>query len=211
MAFPIRSKRGFYLITPFLGVSLFITVIGVAAYINNENAQLLEVVGPPKIIEDLIFSAKVVEADVFDVYLHNKLQTYIDYYEPCPGCYLPGLRDIFDNTLDTGIGLLYMRILEEQYHVDCKKTVPPTTLPTYLTHINHRTYQCDGIKFFDYLWLDDMWATEIKPDVSGYGVKCRHDELTTSVGIEFISRYYFLDGEYICDPDIGVRPNSCCH
>ena len=199
MAFPIRSKRGFYILTPFLGVIFFLIVISLAALVNNENEQSLKMARTSDINDDLIFSIESVQADVFDVHLHNRLQTILstidleEIFQNSDLTFPELIRNIARDTI-TEIGKVYIPALRDHFKIDCEVT----------TAIHSATYilftEYPGSKIFNI----DM-TTEIKPIVSRYGLACKSHDPPGSVQLDFQSRAYYLDAENICHQ----RPNAC--
>ena len=73
----IMDKKGFYVVSPFIGVIFILIVITMAAFIVNENMQQLEL-SKAGFGGEMIFLGQVLVADAFDVYIQNKIQTILN-------------------------------------------------------------------------------------------------------------------------------------
>lgn len=198
-----KSRKGFYLVSPFLGFFFFLITVGIAAFFISENDQQIDTAkaGEGQI---LAFISYTIQADVFDVYFQNYLQSVLDSYNV--GESNVALRTYVENktrgALAQDLDATYRTIYESAFDVDCETQDTAYSLIS-ITFTGERKLDILGLGSLKLFSPDGK--TAIWPLISKYSLTCSMDEPPASTSLEFRSRWYYFDAGCIC----CQAPNAC--
>jgi hypothetical protein len=199
MRFP-KSKKGFYLVSPFLGTFFFLITVSIAALFMTENAQQVETAKAGG-GNELIFISYTIQADAFDVYLQNYLQQILDTYvvggsDPI----VTQITNVVTTELSTDLRNTYQAVYQNAFEIHCD-VVDKAWSKVIVTFNGQR-----GAKVLN---CPDPFCppqkTAIWPYASRYALECEIEEPPIEAGISFKSRWYYLNGSNICEQ----APNAC--
>lgn len=197
---PLKSKKGFYLVSPFLGTFFFLITVSIAALFMTEDAQQLETAKAGG-GNDLVFTSFTIQADAFDVYFQNYLQQVLnDYVVGSDVAFHTKLVDEIKNSLSSELGNTYTNLYRNAFGIDCE--VNGTAWSYISVSLNNQV----GV---DIVGCGEAFCpnqkTAIWPYISRYSLRCSIDEPPVETWINFRSRWYYLDGSNIC----RQAPNAC--
>jgi len=213
MTFPIRSKRGFYVMTPFLGVVFFMIVMSLAAFVGSENEQSLKTAKSSDINDDMIFAIGAAQADVLDVQIQNKLQWLLDRLEldvlsADPTLNFVGVieetaekaimaeENYLTGEYEGGISGVYVPALRDNFNLDCSLHEPTYAHMTMIFPVLY-----SGSRF-----INDENMTEPRLMIAAYAMDCTPSyDPQSRVQMEFQGRSYYLDASGIC----AQAPKAC--
>jgi len=184
---PIRDKRGFYVVSPFLGAIFFMMTVSAAAFILNENIQQ-QIVAEASFSNQLVFVAQAIGADVFEVLMQNKLQETLDEIKIGTSTLRDVIEDASRTSITEDIGDIYSPPYMEKFGIEC----------THTEAIHSATYVLFS-KYGGSRIIDRDATTAIKPLISRYGVECTSEEPEGWLRLDFASKAYHLDAKNICD------------
>jgi hypothetical protein len=191
----LRSRKGFYLVSPFLGFFFFMISVSIVAFFVTENNQQIDT-AKAGIEHDLVFTSYTIQADAFDVYFQNYLQGVLDSYVVGGGS-TPVYEQITQsatNVLSVELRDTYQQLYQSAFDIDCD-TLERAYSSVILTFNGQR-----GTDILDP--CEDpfcpMQVTAMWPYASRYGLGCSQDEPPIDIQIDFKSRWYYLDAECIC-------------
>ncbi len=198
----IRSRAGFYLVSPLLGFFFFIISVALVSFYVSENNQWIETARAGS-EHELAFISAAISADAFDVFFQNYLQEVLDNHKV--GERIP-IRTQLRNEIRTAISRelegTYKGIYEQVFNVDCETT--------------EAAYSAIYIRFNGEGGVDVLGSgmmqpftprmeTAIWPYISHYGLKCKTKDPPIESGTQFSSRWYYLEADCIC----CQAPNAC--
>lgn len=197
-----RSRKGFFIVSPFLGFFFFLISVSIAAFFITENLQQIDTAkaGEEHI---LVFTSYTIQADAFDVYFQNYLQGVLDTYVVGGGS-----TPIYQQIKESSITVLsqdlrdtYQELYESAFNIECE-TIKRAYSSVILTFNGQRGTDvlapctdpfCPG------------YDTAMWPYASRYGLGCSEEEPPIEVQIDFTSRWYYLSAECIC----CQQPSAC--
>ncbi len=192
---PMKSKRGFYLVSPLLGIFIFLITISAAYVVISENLHSMDVAqASPS--SDIIFLSQALEADIFDVYFQNYLQKVLDSYQvgSAPAI-LTDIKNRVKGTIATDLKKTYEEISRKVFEVNCNTTKAMYS-HIYIT-FNAQSSGTDILHTGRQFNPDK--TTAVWPFISHYGLRCESEEPPASFEISFKSRWYLLDASNICN------------
>jgi hypothetical protein len=201
------KQRGFYVVSPFVGIIFFLIVATVAAIVVNEDGQQLEL-ARASMGRELVFSAQAIEADLFNVLMQIRLQRVLDTFNMSQ---IVGQRDTLSNRITSAANdSIKGEIFSVYAYAYRNKT------SCVLKEAAYSAIYFIPTKYGNKI-IDTNFHTEITPLISRYGLVCTSTDPPLAVDIEFKSRSYFLNACNICRqscgaclPDCeGEKPNIC--
>lgn len=211
MRLAISSKKGFFLVSPFMGIFFFLITVGITASFVSTNDQAIKTAKAGQESE-LVFVSYAIQADAFDVYLQNSLQSFLDNYNPgTGGVFLTNLTYQVTSALSGSgsdpppITTTYKRIYENQNlsGITCNVTEASYSgvYPVFLSS----SPKVLGCTHLPTPLITDTGVMVINPMLSRYGMLCSAKEPPIEIGISLNSRWYYLDASNIC----LLAPSAC--
>lgn len=197
------DRRGFYLASPFLGIIFFMIVAMVGATIVNENEQQLKLAAASQ-GEDLIFYMQALDADFTSVMLQNDLQYVLDnlvVHKDEPNL-KKRVEDAVEASIKNRIEVIYLDAYYDNMGAVCSLTGLArgqgfSMADVYLLFTFYPPDKRDNV-------IDSDGTTEMKPAISGYGIKCISTDPELESGIRLKGRIYYLDAIEICKQTPGA-------
>ncbi len=198
---------GFYLVSPFLGFFFFMITVGMAAFFITENQQAIET-SKAGVTHALVFTSYAIQADAFDVYFQNYLQSILDNYTiftvsgtPNDQALILALENMTNRALASNLKKIYTKIYSEGFGINC--TTGEKMWSMAVVSFNAQR----GVKVLE--WppgSGEMWGNFFTPDmrtaawplISRYSLRCTMIEPPLTSDIEFSSRWYYLDAQCVC-------------
>ena len=75
-----RSRAGFYLVSPLLGIFFFLITLALSGFYMSENSQQIDTARAGA-EHELAFISAAIAADAFDVFFQNYLQRALDTHK----------------------------------------------------------------------------------------------------------------------------------
>ena len=201
----IRSKKGFYLVSPFLGFFFFIIAVNVGLTIFTENNQRIETAkGAAE--HDLVFITYSIQSDAFDVYFQNYLQGVLDDHiiAPTSVAIRTQIIDSVRGALANDINATYSELYQKAFNISCN-SVDRAHSTVILRFTGSGADVLGTGKQFGINPVSGRPETAIFPYASRYGLFCEFDEPPMTVTADFTSRWYYLDATNICTQS----PSAC--
>jgi len=193
---PVHNRRGFYIVTPFLGMAFFMIAFASSAFFLNEDVQQNRI-ADASASNQLIFVSQALGADAFNVLLQNKIQIELDNMVLGSGSLFSQIEAQVISVIKKDVGTIYSPAYEGQYGITCEHTEAIHAA----TYILPTEYGPPG----DVKIIDVDGTTVLKPLVSRYGLVCKTYEPPGQVTISLASKEYFLDATNIC----RQSPTAC--
>jgi hypothetical protein len=195
-----RSRKGFYLVSPLLGIFFFLIAMGIAAFLVTENNQQIDTAKASD-EHPIVFTSYALQSDVFDVYFQNYLQFLLDTYvvgSENSDALKTSIQDAVADAMATELRPTYTVIYEKEYNVTC--TSEETGFSAIIMKINDPSVNLDilnsGRRFGNA--QNGRPETAIWPYPSRYYLACEADEPPLDIETQFKSRWYYLDVSCIC-------------
>jgi hypothetical protein len=196
-----RSKRGFYMISPFLGFFFFLIAVTLTSFYVSENNQMIDTAKAGE-ENSLIFTSYTIQADAFDVYFQNYLQQVLDSYVVGGGSdpIVTEVTNRVSASMSSELRNTYKDLYSNAFGIDCD-TVEKAWSSVILTF--------NGQRGIDLLGCGNPFCSDQKtamwPYASRYALNCEIDEPQIEVEVDFQSRWYYLDASNIC----AQAPTAC--
>ncbi len=192
----LKSKKGFYIVSPFLGFFFFLITVSIATFFITENSQQIDTAHAGD-THDLIFISYAIQADAFDVYLQNFLQILLNthnvYNDPAART---AVRDQITATLSTEMKQTYEELYLSAFDLDCK------AIDRAWSGVFVKFNGQSGVQVLSgegqFISNGFISETAIWPHISRYGLTCETYDPPIKVTSDFSSRWYYLDATCIC-------------
>jgi len=196
----LRSKKGFYIISPFLGFFFFLITVSTASIFLAENNQQIETARGGE-SQSVIFISHAIQADAVEVFLQNYLQHELDTYE------VSADSEALTTLLEKKVGLAvsgemqatYLGIYANAFSTNCSTAEKAWSF----FHLKFNGY---GIEVFGtnkefnvnpYTGIGQL--TAVRPYLSQYGLRCLKIEPPINATIDLrVERPILLDANCIC-------------
>ncbi len=195
-----KSKKGFYLVSPFLGFFFFsITMLIAALYINENNHQITVARAGEE--HKLAFISEAIHSDAREVFFQNYLQSALDTYvvgtdKPIKTDFTRQVREIMSEDMKSTYHSLY----KKAFNMSCEPTEVAWSLATIRFNGEGGANLIGTTNL-----INAEGKTAIWPYISHYGLQCVADEPPLESGTIFTSRWYYLDASNIC----AQAPGAC--
>jgi len=210
-----RSRAGFYLVSPLLGTFFFLITVALAAFYMSENSQQIDTARAGA-EHELAFISAAIAADAFDVFFQNYLQQALDTHKV--GGPLPiktQLTNEVKGALSVALEDTYGQLYRKAFNINCDTSETAYSLVALRFNGEGGTMILESMQPFT-----PRLETAIWPYISHYGLKCVMDEPPIESGIQFSSRWYYLEADCICcqapqacdlaGPPATTRPCAYC-
>lgn len=202
------GRKGFYLVSPFLGFFFFLITVGIAAFFITENQQSIET-SKAGSTHALIFTSYAIQADAFDVYFQNYLQSILDNYtitsatgQPSDPALITELENRTNMALASNVKKTYTQVYSDGFGIDCTTGEKMWSLALVSFHKQRGTYVLDWPAGSGEMWMDGFFSPDQRtaawPLISRYSLECTMKEPPMTSDIELSSRWYYLDAQCIC-------------
>jgi hypothetical protein len=189
----LRSSKGFYLVSPFLGFFFFLIAVSMTMVVVSENNQQIALARSSQ-THQVIFQMYALQADAFDVYFQNFLQKWLDSYQIAvnPQAIRTDLQGKVLNAMASNVTLTYKEIYQKAFNVSCEAR--STAWSLVILKLNGPGSKV--LKTADTFGPDKVTAAW--PYISQYFLACHVVEPPLDVMTDFRSRWYYLDADCIC-------------
>lgn len=199
-----KSRKGFYLVSPFLGFFFFLITVSVGMVMITENNQMIET-SKSTVSQQISFVAYAIQADAFDVFLQNYLQANIDSYEvgnPDEGAIKTQIEDTIGTAMNLELKNTYEALYHNAFKMDCNTT--STAYSGIYIRMNSMGVDILGSgRIFSINPDNGKPETAILPYVSRYGLTCRITEPPAIASTIFLNRWYYINADCICCQCLG--------
>jgi len=192
----MKNKKGFYLVSPFLGFFFFLITVSIASFFITENSQQIDTAKAGG-GNELIFISYAIQADAFDVYIQNFLQELLNTHDVYNGAAIrTEIRDKTQSTLSSELKDTYEELYLSAFGLDCNH-IERAWSGVFVKFngqggvnilATNQPFNSDGVTSETAIW----------PHASRYGLQCISDEPPMSITTDFSSRWYYLDAKCIC-------------
>jgi len=192
----LKSKKGFYIVSPFLGFFFFLITVSIASFFITENSQQIDTAHAGD-THDLIFISYAIQADAFDVYLQNFLQSLLNTHNVYQdSAARTKVRDQIKATLSDEMKKTYEGVYLAAFGLDC--TAVDRAWSGVFVKFNGQS----GVNVLsvdkEFVSNGFISETAIWPHISRYGLTCKTEDPPIKVISDFTSRWYYLDATCIC-------------
>jgi len=191
------SRKGFYLVSPFLGFFFFLIAMSMTMVVVSENDQQISSAKASE-THSLVFTTYAIQADAFDVFFQNYLQGVLDNYEVGNSQAIrTEIETQVKSAMSTDLDQTYTDVYENAFGIDCAAS--GTAYSLVILKFNSMGVDVLGTgRIFDSDQVTALW-----PYVSRYYLSCSVDEPPLDVSTDFRSRWYYLDANCICCQELG--------
>lgn len=193
------DRRGFYIVSPFIGFFIFLITVSIASFMITEEAQQRETAHGSQ-AERIVFNAYALRADAESVYLQNYLQRELDTYDVGDaGAVITEIEDSIKVALATKFQETYMEVYNLSFGVEC--VVGRALWSQVILTFNGQR----GISLLTDTFGNTINTpfgpkqdTMIWPLMSRYGLTCTITEPPVTTDIYFRGRWFYLNASCIC-------------
>jgi hypothetical protein len=196
-----KAKKGFYLVSPFLGFMFFLITVAIASFFVSEDHQSIET-AQAGVITKLSFAIQAMHADATDVFLQNYLQEALDAYDldlygaprtnlaPRIVSRLESMTAPYEKIyLKWGITCETSHRLYSLLHVRLMDL--SSKIITYTDPSSGALEYCGNV-------LCPNKDTAIRPLIGQFSLNCKTEEPPAQSAIPIEGRWYYLDAKCIC-------------
>jgi len=192
------SRKGFYLVSPFLGFFFFLVAMSVTLTIVTENNQRIDT-AKAGATSNILFTSNAMQVDTFDVYFQNYLQAMLDRHElnnsPAVKTYL---WNESLNALESDLNRTYYEVYRKAFDISC--TVDSTMYSGVFLSFNldSRHDIIGSGRIFGQDPITKKLVTAAWPYISRYQLVCTLQEPPITSAIDLNGRWYYLNATCIC-------------
>jgi hypothetical protein len=193
----LRSSKGFYLVSPFLGFFFFMIAMSMTMVVVTENNQQIELAGSSQ-TPRIVFDMYAVQTDALDVYLQNSLQKALDSYAigTTPGPIRGDLKEQVTRVMEKNLTETYGLIYKRMFNVTCE--AKDTAYSSLSVEFGGLTPDTNVLKSNTGSPFTSEQTSAALAIVSHYYLACRISEPELDVSASFNGRWYLLDASCIC-------------